>query len=115
MRIKEEIVDNIVVLHLKGNLTDVPDTTKLKEKIHSLIGEDFKNVIIDLGDVKWINSSGLGSLVAAFTSVRNTGGDLRLANVTKKIESLFVITQLVRVFKTYETVPRAVASFKSKG
>jgi anti-sigma B factor antagonist len=59
-----------------------------------------------------MNSSGLGALMAALTTLRNAGGDLKLANVTKKIESLLLITKLITVFETYETADRAVASFR---
>jgi anti-sigma B factor antagonist len=116
MTIKEKITDDIAVLQLKGNLMGEPDTANLRDKVHSLLSDDIKKVVVDLGGVKWMNSSGLGALIASLTSMRHKGGDLRLANVADKVQSLFVITQLVKVFKTYETVDRAVASFKtSKG
>jgi anti-sigma B factor antagonist len=112
MNIKEKMYDDVAVVALKGNLMGEPDTTDVREKIYSLLQDDVKKVVLDLGKVKWINSSGLGALIAAMTSVKNKGGDLRLANVTEKVESVFMITQLIKVFKTYETVDRAVASFK---
>ena len=113
MQIKEKITEDVAVLQLKGNLMGEPDTTNLREKVQSLLGDGMKKVIIDLGGVKWLNSSGLGALISSLTSVRNKGGDLRLANVADKVQSLFVITQLVKVFKTFDTVDRAVASFKT--
>jgi anti-sigma B factor antagonist len=112
MNIKEKMHGDVAVVALKGNLMGEPDTTEVREKIYGLLQDDVKKVVLDLGKVKWINSSGLGSLIAAMTSVKNKGGDLRLANVTEKVESVFMITQLIKVFKTYETVDRAVASFK---
>ncbi|HEX9615052.1 MAG TPA: STAS domain-containing protein [Bacteroidota bacterium] len=112
MNIKEKMHGDVAVVALKGNLMGEPDTTDVREKIYSLLQDDVKKVVLDLGKVKWINSSGLGALIAAMTSVKNKGGDLRLANVTEKVESVFMITQLIKVFKTYETVDRAVASFK---
>ncbi len=112
MNIKEKMHGDVAVVALKGNLMGEPDTTEVREKIYSLLQDDVKKVVLDLGKVKWINSSGLGALIAAMTSVKNKGGDLRLANVTEKVESVFMITQLIKVFKTYETVDRAVASFK---
>ena len=72
----------------------------------------FGKIVLDMGQVKWVNSSGLGTLIAAMTSVKNKGGEMKLARVTDKVESLFAITQLIKVFKTYETVDRAVGSFK---
>jgi len=112
MNIKEKMQGDVAIVALKGNLMGEPDTTDVREKIYSLLQDDVKKIILDLGKVKWINSSGLGSLIAALTSVKNKGGDMRLANITEKVESVFMITQLIKVFKTYETVERAVASFK---
>lgn len=112
MKIKEKMHGDVAVVALKGNLMGEPDTTDVREKIYGLLQDDVKKVVLDLGKVKWINSSGLGALIAAMTSVKNKGGDLRLANVTEKVESVFMITQLIKVFRTYETVDRAVASFK---
>lgn len=113
MTIKETIADDVAVLKLKGNLMGEPDTTELREKVRSLIGDDIRKIVVDLGGVKWINSSGLGALISSLTSVRNSGGDLRLASVADKVQSLFLVTQLVKVFKTYETTDRAVASYKN--
>jgi anti-sigma B factor antagonist len=112
MTIKEKMHGTIAVISLKGNLIGEPDTDNLRDKIYSLLQEGFNKVVVDMKGVRWISSSGLGTLIAALTSVRNKSGDLRLANITEKVESLFAITQLVKVFKTYETVDRAVASFK---
>jgi anti-sigma B factor antagonist len=83
-----------------------------RNKIYSLLQEGFTKIVVDMKGVRWISSTGLGTLIAALTSVRNKSGDLRLANITEKVESLFAITQLVKVFKTYETVDRAIASYK---
>jgi anti-sigma B factor antagonist len=112
MTIKEKIDGDVAVLSFKGNLMGEPDTTEVRDKIYSLLQDGISKIVLDLGKVKWVNSSGLGTLIAAMTSVKNKGGELRLANVTDKVESLFVITQLIKVFKTYETVDRAIASFK---
>lgn len=112
MTIKEKMHGDVAVLSLKGNLMGEPDTTDVREKVYSLLQDEVKKVVLDLGKVKWINSSGLGALIAGMTSVKNKGGEMVLANVTDKVESLFMITQLIKVFKTYETVDRALASFK---
>jgi anti-sigma B factor antagonist len=112
MTIKEKMHGSVAVLSLKGNLMGEPDTENFREKIYSLLQDGFSKVVVDMKGVRWISSTGLGSLIAALTSVRNKSGDLRLANVTEKVESVFAITQLVKVFKTYETLDRAVASFK---
>ena len=112
MTIKEKMQGDVAVLTFKGNLMGEPDTTEVRDKIYGLLQEGFNKIVLDMGQVKWVNSSGLGTLIAAMTSVKNKGGEMRLARVTDKVESLFAITQLIKVFKTYETVERAVASFK---
>jgi anti-sigma B factor antagonist len=114
MQIKEKIENDVAVLSLKGDLLGEPDTTTIREKIHSLVSDQVKQVVLDLGGVNYMNSSGLGTLIAALTTVRNSGGDLRLARVEGKVQNLFVMTQLVKVFDTYETVDRALSSFKTK-
>lgn len=112
MTIKETMHGDIAVISLKGNLMREPDTTDVRDKIYSLLQDDVRKIVLDLGKVKWINSSGLGTLISSMASVKNKGGEMRLANITEKVESLFMITQLIKVFKTYENVDRAVASFK---
>ncbi len=114
MQIKEKIENNIAILTFKGDLLGEPDTTQVRDKIRSLVSDEVKHVVIDLGSVNYMNSSGIGTLIASLTTMRNSGGDLRLANVGGKVQNLFVMTQLVKVFDTYETVERALASYKGK-
>lgn len=102
---------NCVVLAFKGNVMGGPDAVSLNEKLHELIEEEKTNIVVDLGKVKFMNSSGLGMLIGALTTMRKAGGDLRIANATDKIESLLVITKLITVFKHYETLDEAVASY----
>ncbi len=112
MKIKEKIVDNIAVLSLSGELIGEPGTVNLKDKIQSLITDDIKNVVIDLADVTYINSSGLGTLISVLNLLKNAGGDLKLSRIGDKLQNLFMITQLIKVFDTYETQDRALANFK---
>lgn len=112
MAIKETIKDGVAILALRGSLMGGPDSTALHDKVHSLIEDGINQVVIDLAKVKWMNSSGLGALMASLTTLRNAGGDLKLANATKKIESLLLITKLITVFETYDSVDRAVVSFR---
>ncbi len=114
MQIKEKIDNDVAILTFKGDLLGEPDTTKIREKIHSLLEDNVKHVIIDLGGVNYMNSSGIGTLIAALTTMKNGGGALRLANVGGKVQNLFVVTQLVKVFDTYETVDRALASYRGE-
>ncbi|MDP2208594.1 MAG: STAS domain-containing protein [Bacteroidota bacterium] len=112
MQIKENMVEDVAIITLKGDLIGEPETTKIREKVRSLITDDIKKVVIDLADVAYINSTGLGSLISVLTTLRNAGGDLKLSRVGEKIKSIFVITQLIKVFDTHETVERSVAAFK---
>ncbi|MDI6767201.1 MAG: STAS domain-containing protein [Bacteroidota bacterium] len=114
MQIKEKMDSEVAILTLKGDLLGEPDTANLRDKIRSLVNDEVKKVVIDLGGVNYMNSSGLGTLIAGLTTMRNAEGELRLSRVGKKVQNLFVITQLVKVFDTYETVDRAIASFKTK-
>ncbi|HLF13441.1 MAG TPA: STAS domain-containing protein [Bacteroidota bacterium] len=113
MQIKEKIENNVAILSFKGDLLGEPDTSNVRNKVHSLVTDNMKRIVIDLGGVNYMNSSGIGTLIACLTTVRNGGGELRLANVGGKVQNLFVITQLVKVFDTYETVERALANFKA--
>ena len=110
MKIKEKIDNQVAVLSLSGKMMGGPETTALHDHIRGLMGDGINKVVIDLHGVKWINSSGLGVLMAAMTTLKNADGQMKLANVTEKVESLLMITQLMRIFETYESVDRAVSS-----
>ena len=111
MALKEKMEGDVAILTLKGKLMGGPETVGVHEKIKELIDNDVKKVVIDLSKVKWMNSSGLGALMGAMTSLRNADGDLKLACVTDKVESLLMITKLITIFETFETIPEAVESF----
>ncbi|MCX8009623.1 MAG: STAS domain-containing protein [Ignavibacteria bacterium] len=112
MKIKQRETYNTVILELSGNVMGGPDSAELNNLLHKLLDEGKKNIIIDLQDVKFMNSSGLGMLIAGLTTVRNGGGELKLANATEKINSLLVVTKLITVFESFGSVEEAVASFK---
>ena len=104
---------NCVIIEFKGNVMGGPDAVSLNEKLHELIENERTNVVVDLGKVKFMNSSGLGMLIGALTTMKKAGGDLRIANATDKIESLLIITKLITVFKHYKTLDEAVASYQN--
>ena len=112
MKIKEKIEGGVAILTLSGKMMGGPETQSVHDHIKGLISDGITNVVIDLGDVKWMNSSGMGILMASMTTLKNANGKLALARVTEKVESLLIITQLIKVFSSFETVDRAVASFK---
>ncbi len=112
MKIKEKIMGDIAVLTVSGNMMGGPETTALHDKVKSLMADGIKKIVIDLGGVKWMNSSGLGVLMSCWGSLRKEGGNVKLAKVSAKIDSLLMITQLVQFFETYESVDRALATYK---
>ncbi len=103
---------NSVVIKLKGNIMGGPDGAKLHDTLHELKEQGKKNVVVDLSKVKFMNSSGLGMLISGMTTMRNAGGDLRLANAADRIQSLLIITKLITVFKHYDSVEEAASSYE---
>jgi anti-sigma B factor antagonist len=99
------------VIFVKGNLMGGPETLAVHDKVRELLGQKKPHLVIDLSGVAWINSSGLGMLMGCLTSVKNAGGELRVTGVTEKVKNLFVITKLITLFDTHETVDEAIASF----
>ncbi|MCB0264873.1 MAG: STAS domain-containing protein [Calditrichaeota bacterium] len=114
MKIKESFQRNIAVLTISGNMMGGPETTALHEKVKSLIADGAKNVVIDLKGVKWLNSSGLGVLMACYTSISSAEGKLKLSSVAEKVQSVMMITKMIKIFDTYESADRAVASFENE-
>lgn len=113
MNFKVEERYNAVVIELKGNVMGGPDGASLLDTLRELKDTGKNNVVIDLSKVKFMNSSGLGMLISAMTTMRNAGGDLRLANVADRIRSLLMITKLITVFKHYESVAEAAESYEA--
>ena len=113
MKIKTTEKYGAVILELKGNVMGGDDTKDFNDLLHKLIDEGKTRAIIDLGDVKFMNSSGLGMMIGGLTTVKKSDGRLILANVTDKIESLLMITKLITIFETSESVDKAVQLFSS--
>ncbi|MCD6162886.1 MAG: STAS domain-containing protein [candidate division Zixibacteria bacterium] len=112
MKLTHRESDNVIILEPKGKIMGGPDATMLHDRLHDFIDQNKKKVIIDLAKVEWMNSTGLGILISGLTTMRNNGGELKLAAVTEKIESLLTITKLITVFENYDTVDAAIESFK---
>lgn len=111
MNMQQRESNGIVILELSGKIMGGPDATLLNEKLHELIDAGKPQIVADLRNVDWMNSSGLGILIGGLTTMRNNGGDLKLANITDRIQSLLMITKLLTVFESFETVEEAVRSF----
>ena len=102
---------DVVVIELKGKIMGGPDATILNDKLHEFIESKKNKVVVDLSKVNWMNSSGLGILIGGLTTLRNDNGDLKLTGITERIENLLMITKLITVFETFESVEDAVKSF----
>lgn len=114
MQLKTREFDGVVVIEIKGNLMGGPDSQKFRELLHKLLDEGKNKIVVDVKNVKFMNSAGLGTLISGLTTMRNGGGDLKIANPTDKIESLLMITRLIKVFETYDSVEQAVESYKKR-
>ncbi len=112
MKLTDRVQDGVVILEPKGKIMGGPDASLLKDKLLEYIDKDQKRIVIDLGQVDWMNSTGLGILISGYSTLRNNEGHLKLANVTEKIQSLLVITKLVSVFESHDSVADAIKSFK---
>jgi anti-sigma B factor antagonist len=102
---------SVVILECVGDMVGGPAATQLSEKIHELIGVGKTSILVDMKNVAWMNSSGLGILIAGLTTVRNSGGDLKLLHLAKKIHELLRITKLDCVFEVFDDGGEAIASF----
>ena len=113
MQIEERPSGDVMILDVKGKLTIGDGDELLKDKINSLIQQGHKKLILNLEGVPYVDSAGLGEIVRTYTTVSRQGGNLKLLNLTKRIEDLLAITKLLTVFDTYEDEPEALKSFDS--
>jgi anti-sigma B factor antagonist len=111
MQIEERIVNEVTILDLKGKITLGEGDEALKDKINSLILQNRKRILLNLEDVPYIDSAGLGEIVRTYTTVSRQGGQLKLVNLTKRITDLLSITKLLTVFETFESEPEALKSY----
>lgn len=102
MKFEDFLEGDVVVIDVSGKIMGGEETTLFHGKIHEYIQQNKKNIVIDLSKVDWMNSVGLGMLISALTTVKNAGGRLVLANISK-IESILTITRLITVFEHYDT------------
>ncbi len=106
-------VDDVTVVDLSGRITLGEGSTVLRDTVRELLGRGQKKILLNLGDVTYIDSSGIGELVSGFTTVANQGGQLKLLNLTKKVHDLLQITKLYTVFEVHNEEAAAIRSFSS--
>ena len=111
MKFKTREVDGVTILDLSGRITLGEGSGTLRDAVRDIVAKGSKKILLNLAEVNYIDSSGLGELVAAYTAVKNAGGELKLVNLTKKVSDLLVITKLATVFDVKDDETSAVASF----
>jgi len=112
MQIEERNVGDVVVLDLKGKITLGEGDELLKDKVNSLVNQGHKKIILNLAQVPYIDSAGLGEVVRTYTTVSRQGGSLKLLNLTKRITDLLSITKLLTVFETFDSEDEALRSYR---
>ena len=113
MQIDQRAVGDVVVIDLKGRITMGEGDELLKDKVNSLVNQGHKKIVLNLADVPYIDSAGLGEIVRTYTTVSRQGGSLKLLNLTKRITDLLSITKLLTVFETFDSENEAVRSFSA--
>lgn len=108
MKIKETFYKKVAVLSLRGKLMGPPASTDLYERVTNLLEDGVTRIIFDLAHVNWINSLGVGAIVKCYTAVDKAHGTLHLAKLTDKVHSVFVMSQLTKIFKIHDSVKNAV-------
>ena len=111
MKIDTRNVNGITILELHGKVTIGEGSREIREKIRELLDSGNKDILLNLGDVSYVDSSGIGELVSSYTTVTNQGGQFKLLHLTKKIRELLAITKLLTVFDSYDDEETAVGSF----
>ena len=106
-------VGGIIVIDLSGQITLGEASAAIRDEVRDQCGQGFSRILLNLAEVTYIDSAGLGELTSAFTSVRNRGGELKLLSLTKRVRDLMQITKLYTVFDVYDDERRAIASFGS--
>src|SRR5437016_8757512 len=113
MQIQERAVGDVMILDLKGKVTLGEGDELLKDKVNSMVNQGHKKIVLNLADVPYIDSAGLGEIVRTYTTVSRQGGSLKLLNLTKRITDLLSITKLLTVFETFDAEADAVKSFSA--
>ena len=112
MKISTRQVDGVTILDLGGRITLGEGSVQLRDSVRDLLAKGQKKILLNLGDVNYIDSSGIGELVTAFTTVKKTGGDMKLLHLTKKVHDLLQLTKLFTVFEVFSDENVVIQSFK---
>ena len=112
MQLEQREEGDVVIVKVTGDITlNHGGDVQVKDKVQSLLQQDQKKIVLDLGGVAYVDSAGLGQLVQAYATTKNKGGALKLINLGKKLNDLLVVTKLVTVFDCYDSEAEAIKSF----
>ena len=110
MKIQMEEKDRGVVIKLNGNIIGIPDETEFDNAIKSMVSKNKLNIVVDLGDISYINSTGLGIILRGYISIKNAGGSFKLASLNKKLKTLLEITKLNSIIDIHNSVESALVT-----
>ena len=114
MQIEQRVVGDVAVIQVLGDITlGKGGDVILKDKIQSLLQQGYRKLLLDMGNVSYVDSAGLGQLVQVYATTSHLGGSLKLLNLTKRLKDLLVLTKLLTVFETYDSEDAALASFNT--
>lgn len=113
MQIEQRTIGDVVILDLKGKITLGEGDELLKDKVNNLVNQGQRKIILNLAEVPYVDSAGLGEIVRTYTTVSRQGGSLKLLSLTKRITDLLSITKLLTVFETFDAESDAVKSFSA--
>ncbi len=111
LKMTERMVDGVSVLDLEGRIVLGDESSALRERVKALLEQGRRKIVLNMGQVTYIDSAGLGALVAAYTSAQNSGASLKLINLGSKFREVLQVTKLLTVFDVYDTEQAAISSF----
>ncbi len=111
MRIDTRTANGVTILDVHGKITIGEGSAEIRNRVRDLLQSGRKNILLNLSDVSYVDSSGIGELVSCYTTVANQGGHLKLLGLTRKVQELLAITKLLTVFESYEDEKKAIASY----
>ncbi|HJQ23518.1 MAG TPA: STAS domain-containing protein [Blastocatellia bacterium] len=111
MDIKERVVDGVSVLDLSGKMVLGEGDMQIRDRIKDLLADGQRKILLNMGDVSYVDSAGLGALISSYTTTKREGGQLKLVHLTRRIQDLLAITKLITVFDTYDSETEAIDSF----
>ena len=112
MKLSTRQVDGVTIVDCSGRITLGEGSVMMRDTVRDLLAKGNKKIVLNLGDVNYIDSSGLGELVSAFTTAKNQGADVKLLGLTKKVKDVLQLTKLYTVFDIYDDEASAIASYK---